>query len=144
MNAELIVARMRTWLLGLTVVSCLGTIVELALSGHYEEPTQWIPFALCSLGAVTAGAAYLRPRRTTLWALRGAMGLLAIGAGLGVWLHLIGNYEFEAEIRPTAEMGEILWNAIQGGSPLLAPGLLLVTATLALIATYAHPALTER
>ena len=64
------------------------------------------------------------------------MSLVAAGALLGVYLHTAGNIEFEREISPSASGGVVVWNALHGASPLLAPGILLVGAMLAVAGVY--------
>ncbi len=54
------------------------------------------------------------------------------------------NLSFEQEVRPNAEMGDMVMNALKGASPLLAPGALVFAGLLAIAATYYHPALAGR
>jgi hypothetical protein len=132
-------AQLRRFLLALAGAMCLGTVVELWLADHTQEPLQWVPFVLAGLGLVTLMAFWLRPTLTTLWALRSVMGLVVVGAGVGVVLHLLGNREIVLETRPGADALTMLWLALRGGAPALAPGILAVTAALAGAATYRHP-----
>jgi hypothetical protein len=46
--------------------------------------------------------------------------------------------EFEQEINANASTATLLWKALQGGNPLLAPGILAAAAILGLAATYRH------
>ncbi|HEX5708570.1 MAG TPA: hypothetical protein VFX96_14800 [Pyrinomonadaceae bacterium] len=141
MSSDEILRRLRLFLLVLSVALMCGAVVELLMVEHTEDPVQLIPFALCGLGAAAALAALARPRRATMWALRIAMALVVSGTLLGVYLHLEGNMGLQRELSPNAPTGEILWGALSGGNPLLAPGILSVAALLALAATYKHPAL---
>lgn len=136
--------RLRVFLLRLAGFICAGTVVELLLSKHTETLTQLIPFALCGLGLIVVLAALLRPRRATLLALRGVMALLIAGSLLGVYEHIQNNIELELELRPSATTGAVLLKALQGASPLLAPGILALAAVIAIAATYYHPALARR
>lgn len=144
MTPEIIDSRLRRFLLGLTTFMFAGTVGELLLQEHYNETLQLIPFGLCALGLVALIAAQVRPNRTTLLALRGAMALVAAGGLLGMWLHLSGNYAFEAEIRPNAAFGELILDTLRGANPLLAPGILVFASVIAAAATYYHPALSQR
>jgi hypothetical protein len=120
---------------------CVGTVVELLLAEHTEDPIQFIPFALCGVGLIAVVAALRWPRRGTLIALRAVMGLLMLGSLLGVFEHIEGNLAFEQEIRPTATLSAIWLDAIKGAAPLLAPGILALVAIIAIASTYYHPAL---
>ncbi len=133
--------RIRRFLLGLTALIFALTPVELWLADHTGEPAQAIPFVLCGLGLAAVAGVLWRPVRWTLVALRGAMVLVAAGGVAGGALHLIGNVRFEQEIRPSATLVEAFLNGLKGVNPLLAPGLLVIAALIALAATYDHPAM---
>lgn len=144
MDTSTVLQRLRTFLLVLAGLVCVGVPVELWLAEHMESPTQLIPFALCGAGLLAVAAVLLRPSRITLLALRVVMLLLIIGSGLGVYEHLAGNLAFAQEIRPNATLGAVWLDALRGANPLLAPGALALAALLALGATYAHPLLHAR
>lgn len=137
-------SQLRRFLLALAGVMCLGTIVELWLAGHTQEPLQWVPFGLSAVGLAAVAAFWLQPTTTTLWALRAAMAVVVLGALVGVFLHLNGNLEFALETQPDADSLTTLWMALRGGAPALAPGILAITAALAGAATYRHPILEAR
>jgi hypothetical protein len=136
--------RLRTFLLWLAGSMCVGTIVELFLAKHYEDPIQLLPFGLCGVGLIAVLATLRRPQRTQLLALRGVMSLLLLGSLLGVYEHLVNNFAFELEMRPSAVWSDVWFQALRGAAPLLAPGILAVAAVVAIAATYAHPALARR
>jgi hypothetical protein len=136
--------RLRLFLLGLSGVMCLGTIVELWLAGHTKQLIQFLPFILCSLGLAAVIAAWLRPGRSTLWTLRLVMGIAAFGNLIGVYEHLTSNLELVREVKPNLALVDALWKAAHGAAPLLAPGTLAVAALVAIAATYYHPALGNR
>ena len=136
--------RLRTFLLWLSGSMCIGTIVELFLAKHYEDPLQLLPFALCGVGLIAVAAVLRRPQRAWLLALRGVMGLLLLGSLLGIYEHLVTNFAFELDMRPNAVWSDVWFQALRGAAPLLAPGILAVAAVVAIAATYAHPALARR
>ena len=144
MKTTTVEGRLRFFLLAVAGCICAGTIVELLLAKHTETAVQLIPFALCGLGLLTVAAALVRPRRGMLIALRVIMPLLLFGSLLGVYEHMQGNLAFELEIRPGATASDVWLKALQGADPLLAPGVLALAASLALAATYEHPALARR
>lgn len=136
--------RFRRFLLLLAACMCVGTIVELVLEEHYEEPTQLIPFVLCTLGLAAIIAVIFRPQRLTIWLLRVVMAVTIAGSLFGVWEHLEGNLGFARDIQPNAAESTVLLDALRGANPLLAPGILALGGILAIAGTYAHPALQRR
>lgn len=144
MSAQTLVERYRAFLLGLAVFMCVGTVIELWLTGHTEQPLQFVPFIMCALAIAAILAAFLNPTRTTLWTLRIVMGLLVLGSLVGIYEHLTGNWEILLETKPNLAAAEMFWDALRGAAPMLAPGILTLVAVLAIAATYAHPALEMR
>jgi hypothetical protein len=140
MSAEHIVARLRTFLLTVTVIVCGGTVIELLLLEHTGEPVQLIPFVLSIIGASLALLVLLKPTRQTIHTLRIGMMVVFLGSGLGMVLHLVSNFEFELEMRPGSTIGDVFSKALMGANPLLSPGVLALAAVLAIAATYYHPA----
>lgn len=143
MNANTVLQRLRTWLFILSGLMFGAVVVELILNEHTESAVQWIPFILAGLALGALLAVLVRPRRTTLRALRVVMALVILGALLGVYEHLQGNLLFELDIRPGATTSAVLGDALKGAAPLLAPGVLAMAAIVALTGTYYHPALVE-
>ena len=141
MSAELLVSWFRRFLLVLASLMCVGIVSELWLTNHFETPLQLIPFVLCGLAVLSLGAVLVRPQRSTVWALRVIMVLVLCGGAVGVYEHLTGNLAFAQEVNAAAASAAPLQAAFKGGNPPLAPGALVVTAMVALAATYWHPAL---
>lgn len=139
----LVLSRLRRFMLGTSGLLFAGTVAELLLVDHAESFTQLIPFALCGLGLLAAAAALFRPRRAALLALRVVSALAALGSLYGVYEHVAGNVALQREVNPNAAGFEFLMGALDGGNPLLAPGVLTLAAALALAATYRHPALSS-
>ena len=133
--------RLQRFLLLLSILLLIGTVVELLLVNHKEDLVQLTPFFLCGLGAVAALLALFRPRRATVLTLRLCMALVVCGSLFGIYEHFANNVAFQREINPSAPIRDVLVHAVAGGNPLLAPGTLAVAAVLALAATYHHPAL---
>jgi len=142
MNSDLVLARLRRFLLLVSASLCLGTVIELWLMEH-TEGAQLIPFVLCGLGLAVVGAMWFRPQKPVLWALRGVMSLVALGSLFGIYEHLEHNASFYLEIHPNATSAEAFIGAFSGPNPLLAPGILALAAVLAWAATYYHPALKQ-
>ena len=144
MPASSIERRLRLFLFALAGALCAGTIVELWLQDHTQKPLQFLPFVLCGLGLLAVSAALVRPNRVTLWTLRGVMLVTGAGSLIGVYEHILSNLEVVRETQPALTGAGALWQALHGAAPLLAPGVLAIAASVALMATYAHPVLTKR
>ncbi len=144
MRTTTVEQRLRTFLLGLSAWMCIGTIVELFLAKHYDDPVQFVPFILCGVGLIAVVVVLWRPLRGTLLMLRGVMGLLMLGSLFGVYEHLANNFAFELEMRPSAVWSDVWFQALRGAAPLLAPGILALAAMIAIAATYAHPVLASQ
>jgi hypothetical protein len=141
MNAEIVASRLRRFLLLLAGLLCLGTVAELSLLDHMDEPMQFVPFILCGLALIALLIVYLRPQRRTIWGMRLIMVAVALGGFLGVYEHLAGNQEVVMEVHKHVSGSQLLWAILTGASPVFAPGVLIVTAIVACAATYFHPAL---
>ena len=144
MTAKIVEERLRLFLLGLSGVMCLGTLVELWLAEHTKQPIQFLPFILCGLGLAAVIAVLLRPSRSSIWTLRLVMGIAAFGSLIGVYEHIASNLEVVREVNPNLAWVDALWTATHGAAPLLAPGILALAALVAVAATYYHPALGNR
>lgn len=136
--------RLRLFQLILAGFIFIGTPLELWLTEHFESPPQVIPFILCGLGLLAVMVVLWRPQRATLLALRGVMGLVFLGSLFGVFEHVEHNMAFELEIRPNAIPSDLIFEALRGVNPLLAPGILALAAIIAVVATYYHPALGKK
>lgn len=141
MNADLLLTRLRQFLLAVSAFLFAGSFAELLFIKHTKEPVQWIPFGLCLLGVAVIAWAWLRPQRTTMLALRGSMGVIVLGSLIGLTMHIQNNISFQLEVHPGSTLLQTILAGLGGASPLLAPGILAVAAVLALAATYYHPAL---
>ena len=135
---------LRRLLLGLIVLGMAGLMAELLLLEHFEDALQWVPLAALALGLLLALAVWLRPGRGTLRPFRGLMALYVAAGVLGVYLHLRGNLEFERESDASLRGLPLLWAALQGATPALAPGALAQLGLLGLVLAYRHPALRGR
>ena len=141
MSAQVLVQRYRVFLLSLAALSCVGVVIELWLTAHTKELLQFVPFVLCALGLAVIIVVLFRPTRTAIRAMRIVMGALVLGSLVGVYEHLTGNWEILLETKPNLAVGEMLLESLRGAAPLLAPGILVLVALLAVAATYHHSAL---
>ncbi len=136
MNLE---SRVRDLILALMVLGMLGLIAELFLQEHTESWQQWIPFVVLGLGLAATAVFRIRPSRGTLRFFQVMMAAFLAAGLLGIYLHYAGNAEFEIERTPDVSGLRLLWKALRGATPALAPGALAQLGLLGFIYTYSHP-----
>jgi hypothetical protein len=141
MPAPFMHASLRQLLLAVILLGIVGLQVELALLRHAESVTQWIPHVALMIGLLSTLAVYVRPVVPTLRAFQGVMLIFLIVGALGVYLHFKGNVEFALERTPSLSGTGLIWKALRGATPALAPGALAQLGLLGLLYTYRHPAL---
>jgi len=137
-------ARLRKWLMAVLAVALAGTLVELLLLAHYEDPWQFVPLGLivAALGAIGWYAVLPGPR--VVRGIQGVMTLFVVAGIVGMVLHLRGAAEFQREIDPSMATRELLGKALRAQSPpALAPGVMSQMGLIGLIAVYRDPALEE-
>ena len=140
MSAE---AWFRRFLMAAAAATYPAAVAERVFVEHYEEALQIAPFVMIGLGLVALVWAWASPSRASLGVLRGVGVLVGLGSLVGVWLHVHGNWEFAAEVDAGAGTGALLWEALSGRNPTLAPGMIALAGLLAAAATYRHPALVD-
>ncbi|WP_419938599.1 hypothetical protein [Candidatus Palauibacter sp.] len=127
--------------LGLFLIGCGGTAAELLLLEHFEDPWQWTPIAL--LGAGFAGGVVLAVHATpgAFRVFRYLMWLFMPAGGLGMYLHLKSNVEFERELNPAVGGFDLAVDVLMGAMPALAPGHMIQLGLLGFLVMLRHPAL---
>ena len=141
MNAEAILTRVRQFLLIISVGIFVMTTAELIFVSHWNETIQYLPFALCGLGLITLALAYFRPSHGSVNALWWSMTVIGVCSFIGFYEHMYNNYAFWLEIQPNSTTKDLVIATLNGGIPILAPGILLLGAVISLIAVYKHPLL---
>ena len=144
MNSEIILARLRQFLLIISTAVFLMTVTELFFLSHWSETIQFLPFVLSGLGLLTLSLAYFRPNRGTITTLRWSMIVIAACSLIGVYEHMANNLGFRMEIQPNATTWELILATLEGANPVLAPGILMLGAMIGLAAMYQHPVLENR
>ena len=137
-TAAEVLRRLRKFLLVLSLLLFVGALVELLLVGHTVEFVQWIAFVLAGAGALSVSMSLFNFGPATVRLLRVCMIVVALGSFFGIYQHISGNIAFAREIHPDSSTSQLFWRGLQGGNPLLAPGVLAVAALLALSATYRY------
>jgi hypothetical protein len=125
--------------MALVAFGILGLGTELVLLEHFEEAWQWTPFVTLGFGLVSLGWVAYGPNPTAIRTFRVAMGFMLLAGLLGLWFHYRSNVEFEVEMDPDATGWILIWAALRGGTPALAPGAMLQIGLLGLVAVYGHP-----
>ena len=126
-------------LLGLILLGTCGLIAELLLLGHTESFSQWIPLISLAAGLVATIAVWLRPGSTTIGAFRIIMFVFVAAGLLGVYFHFAGNIEWALERDPELSGLHLIWKALKGATPSLAPGALAQLGLLGLIFAWTQP-----
>lgn len=132
---------LRRLILFLLVFGLLGTTGELVLLEHFEDWRQKLPLIVMAVGVVVATMALLRPSRRTLRVLQSTMVAFLVTGLLGLYYHYTGNAEFELEMRPSMGGLELVWEALKGATPALAPGTFVQFGLLGILHTFRHPLL---
>jgi hypothetical protein len=133
----------RDLVLAVMVIGMLGLIAELLLQEHTESWQQWIPLVALGLGLATTVQVRVTPSRGTFTMFQGVMVVFLVAGALGVYLHFAGNVEFAVERTPELKGAALVWKALTGATPALAPGALAQLGLLGLIYSYRHPSLSQ-
>ena len=131
---------LRSAMLAVAVLAAAGTAVELALIGHWDSPIMVVPWLVLGGGAVAARTVATAHRRAPLRVVRAFALVAGIAAWWGVVEHLTTNARFVQELHPAWSRLAVLWAAVRGGVPGLAPLAVALPALLAAAATLGHPA----
>ena len=106
----------------------IGTLLELYLLNHYENILQLIPFFCIAIALINSMFIYFRRSKASSNIFKIVLFLTSISGISGVFFHLQANYEFEQEIKPTANFWELFLESISGAFPALAPLSMVVLA----------------
>jgi hypothetical protein len=131
---------LRRWILGVLVLGLLGTVTELVLLGHYEQPLQFVPLVLIA-AAVAVLAWEVRQRdAASRRALQIVMALFVLAGFVGFVAHFVGSAEYQLELNPEMGMWELVEKVLRAKAPpLLAPGMMLQLGLLGLAYVFSDP-----
>ncbi len=132
---------LRRLVLAILTFGILGTGFELILLEHTEDNWQWVPLVLLAVGLPASIWLLLSPGFAIIRGFQVLMGLFILSGFVGQWLHFSGNVEFELEMYPSREGLELVWEALGGAYPSLAPGTMMLLGLLGMAACFRHPAL---
>ena len=130
---------LRDLILAIVVIGMLGLVAELFLQEHTESWQQWIPLVALGVGLFATVIVRLRPGPATVAFFRAMMVIFVVAGVVGVYLHYAGNVEFAIERTPELSGLALVWKALRGATPALAPGALAQLGLLGLVYAYDYP-----
>jgi hypothetical protein len=102
---------------GVLWIGLVGTGADLLLLDHVESWTQLIPLMSLALAAGALLIALLTGARAAVRAVQMTMLLTLLVGGLGMFLHVRGNADFQLEIDPSLSGTDLLWKSLRAKSP---------------------------
>ena len=127
------VGMLRLWILGVLVLGLLGTVVELVLLSHYEQPVQLVPVVLIVLALIVLAWHVMGHSAASRRVLMGLMILFVLAGFAGFAAHFYGSAEFQLDLEPSLSTWELLDKVMRAKAPpLLAPGMMMQLGLLGL------------
>jgi hypothetical protein len=124
---------LRGWILGILLLGLLGTVTELVLLSHYEQPLQLVPLVLIVAAVAAAGWEFRRQDLAGRRAMQIVMALFVLAGFAGFAAHFHGSAEYQLELNPDMSNWELLDKILRAKAPpLLAPGMMLQLGLLGL------------
>jgi hypothetical protein len=131
------IGRLRVWILGVLVLGLLGTVTELVLLEHYEQPLQLVQVGLIGLAVVVLVWHLMSRDATSLRAFAILMALFVLAGFAGFVAHFYGSAEFQLDLNPDMTRWELLEKVLRAKAPpLLAPGMMIQLGLLGLAYVY--------
>jgi hypothetical protein len=128
---------LRRWVLALLVIGLVGTVTELVLLSHYEQPMQLVPVVLIVLALAVVVWHVKRHDAASLHALQVVMALFVLAGFVGVVAHFHGSAEFQIDLNPEMSTWELIEKVMRAKAPpVLAPGMMLQFGLLGLAYAY--------
>ncbi len=106
----------------------IGSLLELYLLDHYEDTLQFIPIFFIGIGLINLFVLFFQKSKLLKSLFKWILILISLSGFYGVFLHLQANYEFEQEMKPTANFGDLFLESLSGALPTLAPLSMVVLA----------------
>jgi uncharacterized membrane protein len=124
---------LRSWILGILVLGLLGTVTELVLLEHYEQPTQFVPLVLIVAALAALFWEFRRRDKASRRTIQAVMVLFVLAGFVGFVAHFHGSAEYQLELNPDMSNWELLEKILRAKAPpLLAPGMMLQLGLLGL------------
>jgi hypothetical protein len=125
---------LRRVLTAIFLFGSIGTAAELVLLEHVEGAWQQAPLVLIAVACGLVGLLAIRPSPTSVRLFQLTMVAFILSGAVGVGLHYQGNVEFERELAPDASGLPLVWEALKGATPALAPGTMMLLGAVGLTA----------
>jgi hypothetical protein len=124
---------LRRWILGVLLLGLLGTVTELILLEHYEQPLQFVPLVLIGVAFVTLAWNVLQDSPASRHAVVIVMMLFVLAGVVGAAAHFIGSAEFQLELDRSMSTWDLVVKVMRAKAPpVLAPGMMLQLGLLGL------------
>jgi uncharacterized membrane protein len=124
---------LRRWILVILVLGLVGTVTELVLLEHYEQPLQFVPLVLIVAAVAVLWWEFRRHDLASRRATQIVMALFVLAAFIGFAAHFRGSAEYQLELNPDMSNWELLEKILRAKAPpLLAPGMMLQLGLLGL------------
>jgi hypothetical protein len=131
------VGMLRLWILVVLVLGLLGTVTELVLLSHYEQPVQLVPVVLIVLALIVLIWHAIGRSAASLRVLSGLMVLFVLASFAGFAAHFYGSAEFQLDLEPSLSTWELVEKVMRAKAPpLLAPGMMMQLGLLGLAYIY--------
>ena len=131
---------LRRWILGVLVLGLLGTVTELVLLGHYEQPLQFVPLVLIAAAIAVLAWEFKQHDAASRRALLIVMALFVLAGFAGFVAHFLGSAEYQLELNPEMGTWELVEKVLRAKAPpLLAPGMMLQLGLLGLAYVFSDP-----
>ena len=127
------IALLRRWILGVLILGLLGTVTELVLLEHYEQPMQFVPLILIVAALAVLVWEFRRRDAASRRAVQIVMALFVLAGFVGFVAHFHGSAEYQLELNPDMSNWELMEKVLRAKAPpLLAPGMMLQLGLLGL------------
>ena len=135
---------LRRWILIILVLGLLGTVTELMLLEHYEQPLQFVPLVLIVAALGVLWWEFRRRDVTSRRAMQIVMALFVLAGFGGFAAHFYGSAEYQLELNPDMSNWELLEKILRAKAPpLLAPGMMLQLGLLGLAYVFSDSKLSK-
>ena len=136
-DTEQVLELLRRWILVVILLGVIGTLIELVLLEHYEEPVQYVPLVLLVAALVVVAWLTMSYGPASLRTMQIVMALYVLAGFAGFVAHFVGSAEYQLELDPDMSTMDLLEKIFHAKAPpLLAPGMMLQLGLLGLAYVY--------
>ena len=133
----MIFSTLQRGILTVLVFGMAGTLAELILLQHYDEPAQLVPVFLLGIAIAVVAWHVVRMSTASRRALQATMLLFVIAGVVGMGLHFRGAAQFQLELNPALSNWDLTKKVMRAKAPpVLAPGVMMQLGLLGLAYTY--------